>query len=416
MAWGTTASGTYSSVSVNLATGQSQPLTQTRVYISKAKPQSGKAKLINGWRNPTDFRAYTCKMTPGGEFRYKHRSGGTLREHRGVKGYNPGRSDMDIYLGTSGAGRYPRTSENLVNRAEVECMNKLKDSDMNLGESIATINQTLDMIANSLTELLNLIRLAKHRRLVTRKKWDEAARNRRIRNLYLERTGKRPIPHARYMKAKGLPVKRPKPYSLADSWLQYIYGWSPFLNDVQNLIKLINHGVPAVPVKAVRNLTERHALPRGDLFPTSAPYSFSAKGKIESGVKVRIDASVTNPALAQLDALGLINPLSLAWELIPFSFVLDWLVPVGSAIAALSTRVGLDLKAVSVTRYTVAQVHMEWYQYPTEGGNPISCDIDSLTTWRTHKYTWPWAGLYWKSPFTSSPRAATALSLLSKMR
>jgi hypothetical protein len=33
-------------------------------------------------------------------------------------------------------------------------------------------------------------------------------------------------------------------------------------------------------------------------------------------------------------SLGLVNPLEIAWEVVPYSFVVDWFLPVGSYIAA----------------------------------------------------------------------------------
>jgi hypothetical protein len=38
---------------------------------------------------------------------------------------------------------------------------------------------------------------------------------------------------------------------------------------------------------------------------------------------------VTNPFLRALDNLGILNPVSIAWELVPLSFVVDWFLPVG---------------------------------------------------------------------------------------
>lgn len=42
-----------------------------------------------------------------------------------------------------------------------------------------------------------------------------------------------------------------------------------------------------------------------------------------------------------LNQLGLANPLATAWELVSYSFVVDWFVPIGPVLNALSARAGL---------------------------------------------------------------------------
>jgi hypothetical protein len=43
-----------------------------------------------------------------------------------------------------------------------------------------------------------------------------------------------------------------------------------------------------------------------------------------------------------LNQLGLLNPLSFAWEITPWSFVVDWLIPIGPVLSALTAPVGLN--------------------------------------------------------------------------
>jgi hypothetical protein len=42
--------------------------------------------------------------------------------------------------------------------------------------------------------------------------------------------------------------------------------------------------------------------------------------------------------------------------------------------------------------------------------------VNSMSTYRTVNFFWPFPKVYIKSPFTSATRAATALSLLQKLR
>jgi hypothetical protein len=40
--------------------------------------------------------------------------------------------------------------------------------------------------------------------------------------------------------------------------------------------------------------------------------------------------------------MGVVNPLSIAWEVIPFSFVVDWFIPVGQVLEACTATMGLS--------------------------------------------------------------------------
>jgi hypothetical protein len=51
---------------------------------------------------------------------------------------------------------------------------------------------------------------------------------------------------------------------------------------------------------------------------------------------------LSNPSLAQLNGTGLLNPALLYWELMPYSFVVDWFIPVGDVLASLTAGLGLE--------------------------------------------------------------------------
>jgi hypothetical protein len=55
-----------------------------------------------------------------------------------------------------------------------------------------------------------------------------------------------------------------------------------------------------------------------------------------------VDVRVDNPNLHLAQQLGFINPLSVAWELVPFSFVVDWFGNVGQVLASFSDFAGLS--------------------------------------------------------------------------
>lgn len=47
-----------------------------------------------------------------------------------------------------------------------------------------------------------------------------------------------------------------------------------------------------------------------------------------------------------LASFGITNPLELAWELIPYSFVIDWAFNVGNVLSGLDALIGVQLASV----------------------------------------------------------------------
>lgn len=335
--------------------------------------------------------------------------------HTGERGYNPALPQMSIYLGVAGTGRFPLTSQNTIDRATTEAMNKLSDTGANLGESIATLDQTLGLIASSASTMLSIYRALRGKQTKLQKRWDAAESVYRS----LSPLVRRGVTRKQFLRRQGLPPKRPQVDPLrrgaGSAWLELHYGWKPLVSDISFAMDTLRNGLPKQKVTAIRNVQESHALPVKT--GTVAPYNLITSGHITSGCKVRIDCSLTHPNLAALNGLGLLNPFQLGWELLPFSFVLDWLLPVGNALSAITTPFGLSLKAISTTRYTVASVGFSWTQYPTiESGQKITAMVNSLATYRTVSFFWPMPRTYFKSPFTNLTRAVTALALLQQLR
>jgi len=128
---------------------------------------------------------------------------------------------------------------------------------------------------------------------------------------------------------------------IADLWLQYQYGWKPLMADVHNGVNILIDalGSDQNTLKVVRNVSDSDTWE-----PDSGGGIFSDKWKIKVKVQVGLTADITSAALSTLDALGVLNPLAIAWELTPFSFVVDWFIPVGNVLESLSATAGLAFR------------------------------------------------------------------------
>lgn len=126
-------------------------------------------------------------------------------------------------------------------------------------------------------------------------------------------------------------MKRSNPRDWGNLWLEYTYGWKPLANSIYETghkLLLSSDLTSRILVQAqhTERLTERTYFPGtfyavGDKLVWSAMHSSRVRFSIYYGLAPnRLDA------LAGFTSL---NPVSIAWELIPYSFVVDWFVNVG---------------------------------------------------------------------------------------
>lgn len=434
-AWGTSDSQNFTSETQTGVNPLWTSSSTSRQILSKQRPTLGSSrKEASGWRNPAPFRSYVCKLTPGGAFEYEaENASGTKVKHRGSSGYNPPSTLTTIFLGTTGTGRFPRVSANLVNRCETEALLKLKGDLVNVAESLATINQTLQTIYGVASKMRAVWNFLNWKAIQRRRLWDsvekryrEAVAKRYARDANTPRagtehgTGPRDglTSYARraFFRRWGLPSKRPASnwYRLKDDlWLELQYAWKPLVGDIMSAWSLVK-GLPRPTATAVRHLEEDEALPYA---PATSGALYKATGFITNGVHVRVDAELTSPGLALMDSFSLVNPFSLGWELLPYSFVVDWLLPLGNVIAQLTVPLACTLDGISTTRFTKTNVDFQWTQFKNyKSGKPIQATVSSLATQRTASFFWPFPMPYIKSPFTSATRAVTALALLGQIK
>lgn len=139
--------------------------------------------------------------------------------------------------------------------------------------------------------------------------------------------------------------------SVANQWLEYSYGWKPLVNDIYTSVNVLQGECPIQPHKC-RGRAKTGQYVRKTYYDPYGHYyeEYREDYKIEMGSLVR----VVNPNLYLANSLGLINPLSVAWELVPFSFVVDWFVPVGSFLQSMTDWIGMKRINTYTTKYSVS--------------------------------------------------------------
>jgi len=123
--------------------------------------------------------------------------------------------------------------------------------------------------------------------------------------------------------------------ALANGWCEYTYGWSPLISDIRNVAENVvgftrNHLV--VKAAATRSLDKTSRL-TGAYAQWNGPYRVDYNGFIRIQFGIRFFTSY-DVDLAKWTSL---NPLSVAWELMPYSFVFDWVLDLGSYMRNLET-------------------------------------------------------------------------------
>lgn len=133
---------------------------------------------------------------------------------------------------------------------------------------------------------------------------------------------------------------RDVPGALSNAWLGYTYGLKPLLQDVHGAAEALAHAYgPDQQVFAVRTRVEE---------PLVSNYENNGSFRYSSIIDARLTVSgkcayrVTDPWLATLSSVGLTNPASVLWEVVPFSFVVDWFLPIGDWLMGIKTPEGVE--------------------------------------------------------------------------
>lgn len=114
----------------------------------------------------------------------------------------------------------------------------------------------------------------------------------------------------------------------ASNWLELQYGWLPLVNDAYEGATFLASALNA-PLQQRYTVRRR----RGTKMATGSP---SNEVFVESWgyVQQQIIAILREKDVVALS--GLLDPASIVWERLPYSFVVDWFIPIGNYLAARS--------------------------------------------------------------------------------
>jgi hypothetical protein len=137
----------------------------------------------------------------------------------------------------------------------------------------------------------------------------------------------------------------------ASTWLEIKYGWKPLLNDTYNASESMARMMSDNSSSDVRTLGTGSSRSPYKFVSSSSLKGF-ASGERKVSARYVIYSRISNPSLRTAAGLGLTNPAIFAWELLPFSFVVDWFVPVGDVLNSLDATMGLNFVDGTLTLKT----------------------------------------------------------------
>jgi hypothetical protein len=120
-----------------------------------------------------------------------------------------------------------------------------------------------------------------------------------------------------------------------DKWLEYRYGWLPFISSTYELLetlsKKVNQKTQNVAIEGRAGWADEYVIPnvRAGFATTPLMSNLHVKQSSRVLIKARMRARTT----LELYDFTSLNPLGIAWELVPLSFVADWFVNVGATLS-----------------------------------------------------------------------------------
>ncbi len=312
--------------------------------------------------------------------------------------------DLDYWYGTySALGRVQFPDINGAQEARNNCLSRISELKFNAAQSFAERKQTANLLISSVNRLVTTAVL------IRKGKFAEA-------NKILKKSVKLFEPKGSHSSNRARP---PSVKDFPNIWLEYSYGWRPLVNDIYSSAKLLadtyyrNRDVVTATGSATRtdNLSILEKTYNGLPF---ALISGSIDHKAKCTVRYIVDSSVATT----LANTGLSNPALLAWELLPYSFVVDWVLPVGNYLENVNASSGLSFLNGFIEQMTFIRGNVEIYRdntYPNHSGGSGGCSNFQGAITRSRLTAFPTATFPSFSPNLNLSQVTSGLALLSQI-
>jgi hypothetical protein len=153
-------------------------------------------------------------------------------------------------------------------------------------------------------------------------------------------------------------VKRALADSFSSGWLEFTFGWLPVVQDIGASVDILQREFPTNRIKGSgkRNVPFYRHDGGQDII-----------GDYAERVHLSARLLVTNPNVLLANQMGFLNPQAVAWDAVPFSFVVDWFLPVGKFLNSMSNDYGVSLVDIAING-SISGASAGWHTADTPNG------------------------------------------------
>ncbi len=211
----------------------------------------------------------------------------------------------------------------LDNQTVIELRKRLKDMSVNVAQVLAERNKTAETVAKAARTIAEMV--------IALKKGD------------LGGAAGAAGAHVGYRKKRSHAGKHALDpgVAAANAWLELQYAWKPLLMDIHGAAQALAKAKYR-PLRGTCSATKVLTTDRQRYVTRSPTVTDVIVTKGTTRLRYTCIWEVSAPAMPDFTGMGLTNPAELAWELLPYSFVVDWLLPVGDWLSSLDATVGLS--------------------------------------------------------------------------
>lgn len=232
--------------------------------------------------------------------------------------------------------------------ALMKLLNSISDTKVNTMVAAAEFNKTVAHVAKTATRVYGAIRSLKHGDFrgftnslgITSTEYQKRRFNKRFNR------AKSDMSQDNRFSSQTMTFQRQNSRMssfMSETWLEYSYGWKPLLKDVFDHAKALAE-LQIERQNVIRFASGRHRTKLKTALRSKAPGSLETylrESNDERWCEYGAAFKLQGGELNTFTQLGIDNPMEVAWEIIPFSFVADWFLPVGEYLRSLTATSGL---------------------------------------------------------------------------
>lgn len=157
-----------------------------------------------------------------------------------------------------------------------------------------------------------------------------------------------------FARALGVLPKKNHRHSIRDPaslWLEYTFGWVPLVQDMYNAASVLSDPFEVVRSFGTATVTKT---------VSDSGYRYKRIVRKKARVVCTAGLRIDNPNIALLTQLGLSNPAAVVWDLVPFSFVVDWFMKINTYVNSWNDMAGFSFVDPVTTENVIVDGLYTW--------------------------------------------------------